>query len=387
VQLKSLAEPGTVYVSGEVHEQIRNELACGYRWLGDANLENVRHAVRVGTAAGVVGGVAMRAGGVTQGEVPSAVKTAQPAPPASQQQAAAEVLPPELPPIVEPPAQAQASSQVAVALVKPPRLPLHAASPYEVFRECEQCPEMINLPGGTFVMGSNDDPTEKPPRQVNVAAFALGRLPVTVGEWKQCVAAKACSYEPNGDDDMPVHNVSWNDAQQYVTWLSTITNSRYRLPTEAEWEYAARAKTTPGSGPRFSFGEDERAICANANALDQTAKAKLTGSTTWEFVGCQDGYAYTAPVGRFAANGFGLHDMHGNVKEWTLDCYREGQGYRGAPTDGTAWTTADCPSRVLRGGSWLSYPRLLRAAFRYKGGENDRTSDVGLRVARSLTAP
>src|SRR5262249_7296551 len=147
-----------------------------------------------------------------------------------------------------------------------------------------------------------------------------------------------------------------------------------------------RARTAPGPGPRFSFGDDERTICAHANALDQTAKAALRGTTDWQFVACTDGYTYTAPVGRFAANGFGLHDMHGNVKEWIFDCYRENVGYRGAPTDGTALTTSDCQARVLRGGSWLSYARLLRAAFRFKAHEGERANDVGLRVARSLMA-
>ncbi len=112
----------------------------------------------------------------------------------------------------------------------------------------------------------------------------------------------------------------------------------YRLLTEAEWEYAARARTTPGPTPRFSFGDDENAICTHGNALDQTAKGTLPGTAgKWEFVGCSDGHAYTSPVGGFAANRFGLHDMHGNVKEWIEDCFHEGQGYRGAPADGSAW--------------------------------------------------
>src|SRR5262249_56963828 len=120
-----------------------------------------------------------------------------------------------------------------------------ARGPAGPSRDCLQCPELVDLPGGTFAMGSNDDLTEKPVVRVTVPAFALGRLPVTVRQWRQCVAAKACSYEPTGDDDMPVHNLSWNDAQQYVAWLSSLTRSKYRLPTEAGREYAAPARTRP----------------------------------------------------------------------------------------------------------------------------------------------
>jgi formylglycine-generating enzyme required for sulfatase activity/class 3 adenylate cyclase len=393
VQLQSLAEPGTVYISGDVHEQVKNELACAYRSLGDENLENVRHPVRVyeiipdpsaaaralpsnwiiyaiatvvGVAAGVAGGVAMRGGSVTQVEAPPppAVKTAQPARPAPQQQAAAvQVFPPALPPVVEPPAPPPAQqepSQVAVTLVKPPRLPLQAASPYEVFRECEQCPEMINLPSGTFTMGGNDDPTEKPAHPVNVAAFALGRLPVTIGEWKQCVAAKACNYEPSGDDDMPVYNVSWNDAQQYVTWLSTITNSRYRLPTEAEWEYAARG----GATTKYWWGDQVAAGMANCKGCGEASDPRLP-----------------MKAGSFAPNPFGLHDMAGGVTQWVSDCWHK--NYVGAPKDSSAWDTPNCQERVLRGGSWRNDPSYSRASSRDRYDAGVRYQTHGLRVARS----
>jgi len=408
VQLQSLAQPGTVYISGDVHEKVKNELACAYRSLGDENLENVRHPVRVyeiipdssgparalrnnwiiyaiatvvGVAAGIAGGVAMRTGSVTQAEAPPAVKTAQPAPtrpapqqqtapaparPAPQQQAAAQVFPPALPPVVEPPpptttpTPAQEPSQVAVALVKPPRLPLQAATPYEVFRECEQCPEMINLPGSTFTMGSNDDPTEKPPHQVSVAAFALGRLPVTIGEWKRCVAAKACNYDPSGDDEMPVYNVSWNDAQQYVTWLSTITNSRYRLPTEAEWEYAARG----GATTKYWWGDHVAAGMANCKGCGEAPDPRLP-----------------MKAGSFAPNPFGLRDMAGGVTQWVSDCWHK--NYIGAPKDSSAWDTPNCQERVLRGGSWRNDPSYSRASSRDRYDAGVRYQTHGLRVARS----
>jgi formylglycine-generating enzyme required for sulfatase activity len=290
-----------------------------------------------------------------------------------------------------------------------------ALKPGDSFKDCDVCPEMVVLPAGSFTMGSPESEKgrnswEGPQHVVTFARpFAIGKFEVTVDQFgafagetndttSKCWTLENARFDMRDgrswrnpgfaqDGSYPATCLNWRDANAYAAWLAKKTGKNYRLPSEAEWEYAARGKTTPGSGPRFSFGDDDRAICANANALDQTAKSNLPGTTTWEFVPCQDGYAYAAPTGRFAANAFGLHDMHGNVKEWTLDCYREGQGYRGAPTDGAAWTTADCPSRVLRGGSWLSYPRLLRAAFRYKGGDNDRSSDVGLRVARPLAAP
>jgi formylglycine-generating enzyme required for sulfatase activity len=174
------------------------------------------------------------------------------------------------------------------------------------------------------------------------------------------------------------------DVKAYVDWLAKKTGKGYRLITEAEWEYAARAKTTPGPAPRFGFGDDEAELCAHANGLDQSAKAVLRKFETDQLLDCSDGYVHTAPVGKFAANKFGLHDMVGNVKEWTADCFQGDQGYRGAPADGTAWISGPCQLRVSRGGSWLSFARLLRVAARYRQALDDRSSDVGFRVARTL---
>jgi formylglycine-generating enzyme required for sulfatase activity len=277
---------------------------------------------------------------------------------------------------------------------------------------------MVVVPAGSFTMGSpavepGRNSWEGPQHVVTFARpFAVGKFEVTVDQFAAFVrdtshgTGSACWTFENGKFDMrgsrswrdpgfaqdgtyPATCLSWHDAGAYVAWLARKTGGKsYSLLSESQWEYAARAQSTPGSGPRFSFGDDERTICANANALDQTAKATLRGTADWQFVACTDGYAYTAPVGSFAANNFGLHDMHGNVKEWTLDCYPENVGYVGAPVDGTAWTTTGgCRARVLRGGSWLSYARLLRVSFRYKGGESDRANDIGLRVARPLMAP
>ena len=285
------------------------------------------------------------------------------------------------------------------------------------FSECDSCPEMVVVPAGSFTMGSPDSEKgrntwEGPQHVVTFARpFAVGKFEVTVDQFAAFVrdtgydAGSKCWTLENGKSDgrsnrswrnpgyvqdgsHPATCLSWHDAKAYVDWLAKKTGVKgYRLLAEAEWEYAARARTTPGSGPRYGFGDDEQAICAHGNGLDQTAKRTIRGTGTWEFLACSDDYVYTAPVGKFSANGFGLHDMLGNVKEWTQDCYHAGQDYRGAPADGSAWTSGECPYRVLRGGSWLSYSRLLRAAFRHRGAADDRVNDAGVRVARTLLTP
>ena len=279
------------------------------------------------------------------------------------------------------------------------------------FTECDGCPAMVVVPAGSFTMGSPDNETgrnswESPQRVVTFARpFAVGKFEVTVDQFAAFVqdtgyrAGAGCwtfenekwdsrrdrSWRNPGyvqDGSHPAACLSWKDAKAYVDWLAKKTGKGYRLLSEAEWEYAARATTTPESEARYGFGDDDEALCANGNGLDQAAKRPFPA--TWAFLPCSDGYTYTAPAGRFAANGFGLHDMLGNVKEWTEDCYHESQGYRGAPVDGSAWTSGECRRRVLRGGSWLSYARLLRAAFRFKAAADGRYNDLGVRVARTL---
>jgi formylglycine-generating enzyme required for sulfatase activity len=292
-----------------------------------------------------------------------------------------------------------------------------ALTPAASFRECDRCPEMVVVPAGSFTMGSPESEKgrntwEGPTRVVAFGRpFAVGKFEVTVDQFAAFIrdaaykAGTNCwtfeagafdkrngrgwqdpGYPQNGSH--PAACLSWRDAKAYVEWLSRKSGGKgYRLLSEAEWEYATRARSAPGPAPRFSFGDDDNGVCAHGNALDQTAKGTLPGTAgKWEFVGCSDGHAYTAPVGLFAANKFGLHDMHGNVKEWIEDCFQEGQGYRGAPADGSASVADDCRLRVQRGGSWLSYGRLLRAAMRFRGGADDRASDIGFRVARTLLA-
>ena len=310
---------------------------------------------------------------------------------------------------------APAHAQERVQSLAPERE--RALKPADSFRECDGCPEMVVVPAGAFTMGSPDkekgrNTWEGPQHVVTFARpFAVGKFEVTVDQLAAFVretgysAGSTCwTYEDGKFDGRagrswrnpgfaqegshPAACLSWEDAKAYAEWLERKTGGKgYRLLSEAEWEYAARARTTPGMGSRYSFGDDESALCAHGDGLDQSAKRLFPKTENWTFLPCSDGHATTAPAGTYAANGFGLHDMQGNVKEWTQDCFQDGQGYRGAPTDGSAWISGSCRSRVLRGGSWLSYARLLRVAFRFTGAAGERLNDVGIRVARTLHAP
>ena len=237
------------------------------------------------------------------------------------------------------------------------------------FRDCPECPEMVVVPAGRFQMGSTSgDSDERPVHPVTIARpFAVGVYEVTFGEWDACVSGDGCGgYWPHdegwGRGKRPVLNVSWNDAQAYVRWLSRETGEAYRLLSEAEWEYVARAGTTT----RYWWGNDigrSRASCRGCGSR-------------WD--GKQ-----TAPVGSFLASPFGLYDVHGNVWEWVEDCWNV--SYAGAPRDGSAWTSGDCGQRVLRGASWNGYPRYLRSANRLRNTTDYRYYFFGFRVARTLT--
>ena len=243
-------------------------------------------------------------------------------------------------------------------------------------------PLMVVLPAGSYRMGSpwheegrHDD--EGPMRDVTIPApFAMGVHEVTFEEWDACVAAGGCGGYRPGDEGWgrgcrPVMNVSWDDAQSYVEWLSAETGGSYRLPSESEWEYAARAGTTTAR----HWGESASAQCRHANGAD--ASTDFGWATD-----CDDGHSRTAPAGSFASNGFGLYDALGNVWEWTADCWNG--SYAGAPSDGSAWETGDCAERVLRGGSWFDYPWILRSALRFRYASGNRSSGNGFRVARTL---
>ena len=236
---------------------------------------------------------------------------------------------------------------------------------------------MVVVPAGSFMMGcvSGQDcgENEQPVHRVTIGQpFAVGKYEVTFAEWDACVASGGCKgYRPNdhgkGRGRRPVIRVSWEDVQAYVTWLSDQTGQQYRLLSEAEWEYVARAGTTT----KYWWGDEigrNRATCDGCGSQ-------------WDpgfFGGGQ-----TAPVGSFAANGWGLHDVHGNAWEWVQDCWNE--SYVGAPSDGRAWETGDCGSRVLRGGSWYYHPWTLRSAFRFRLTADNRYINYnGFRIARSL---
>ncbi len=279
---------------------------------------------------------------------------------------------------------------VAVATGGPPAAAKAAGLPGEIFQDCDACPEMVVIPPGEFVMGSPEVEAgrydaEGPQHTVRIErAFALGRDEVTVIQWVACVADGGCpggravEQEPGqGADGAPAIMVSWLDAKEYVGWLSRVTGKPYRLASESEWEYAARAGTT---GARF-WGEDADGACANANVHDLTSREENL-QFLWTNHECDDGYAGAAPVGSFAANGFGVRDMLGNVAEWVADCWND--TYAGAPSDGSEWSSGNCKSRILRGGSWRNAPRVVRAAFRIRSGIGYHGGDIGLRVAVTL---
>jgi formylglycine-generating enzyme required for sulfatase activity len=245
-----------------------------------------------------------------------------------------------------------------------------ALKPGGTFKECVNCPEMVVVPAGTYVMGANDgEDNEKPPHTVAIRhAFAVGKFEVTFDEWDACVAHGGCKQEANdngwGRGRRPVINVNWDDAEQYETWISKLTGKSYRLLSEAEWEYAARAGTTT----KYFWGDDIGKDNANCDGCGGQWDAKQT-----------------APVGSFKSNSFGLYDMAGNVFQWVEDCWHE--NYNGAPADGSAWTAANCGKPVFRGGSWKSDPVYLGVA--YRGWRFFNVGDYmgGFRLARTLTLP
>ena len=240
-----------------------------------------------------------------------------------------------------------------------------AVAPGDVFRDCEGCPELVVVPPGEFVMGSGDTPYEKPEHPVTVPhPFAIGRTEVTFAEWDQCADAGACKVRPDdhgwGRGSQPVINVSWEDTQPYLAWLSRRTGQRYRLPTEAEWEYAARAGTrTP-----FWWGRDAGAGHAQCTTCASPPPQQ------------------TAAVRSFRPNGFGLYDTAGNASEWVEDCWND--GYRNAPKDTSAWTKGDCQLRVLRGGNFTSPAAAIRSAARFRYDFDVRYYANGFRVLREL---
>ena len=255
---------------------------------------------------------------------------------------------------------------------------VEAQNPGDTFRDCGDCPEMVVVPSGSFMMGSPSGEEERgdnegPRHRVRIArAFAAGVFEVTFREWDACVSDGGCGgYRPDdkwGRYEHPVINVSWDDARSYVEWLSGKTGKQYRMLSESEWEYAARA----GTETAFHTG---RTI--------STEEANYDGRSIYGSGQKGQRWGKTTPVGSFEPNGFGLYDMHGNVWEWVEDCWNI--NYRRAPDDGSAWLRGDCGKRVMRGGAWFLPPDMLRSAMRYRDHSWSRTRHYyGFRVARTL---
>lgn len=252
----------------------------------------------------------------------------------------------------------------------PPTATPQTANNYPVpvgrsFRDCADCPELVVIPPGQFIMGSPATEAgrydnEGPQRVVTLRApLAVGAFEVTFAEWDACLAAGACTHRPNdqgwGRGRQPVMNVSWDDTQQYLRWLNARTGKRYRLLTEAEWEFAVRA----GSGRAFTTGNTINESLANYGGIAARAR----------------------PVGSYPPNRFGLFDMHGNVWEWVQDCLE--RTYTNAPSDASEPViVSGCAWRVLRGGSWSNQPRFLRSAMRHGLAAHNRADNIGFRVAR-----
>lgn len=264
-------------------------------------------------------------------------------------------------PLAPPPPQVE---QAAIPVAPPPPVEPSKPSRPGTTADCDNCPEMIAVPAGTFDMGSNEgEPFERPRHAVAIRKpFAIGRSEVTFDEWAACTAAGACSVTPAdrgwGRGSRPVINLSWDDTMEYVAFLSKRSGKTYRLPSEAEWEYAARGGTqTP-----YVWGDKVGIGNASCHGCGGPAAGQ------------------SAPVGSFAPNAFGLVDMSGNVAEWVQDCWHD--GYKGAPADGSPWVGKPCQEHVLRGGSFASGPAYVRTWSRFHYDGDVRYYANGFRVAR-----
>jgi formylglycine-generating enzyme required for sulfatase activity/serine/threonine protein kinase len=254
--------------------------------------------------------------------------------------------------------------------------------PGKTFRDCTDCPSMVVVPAGSFWQGSEDSEPlalkkEKPRRMITIVEpFAVGVFEVTMQQWGLCMADGGCTTSPPdngwGRGSRPVIMVSWNDAQEYVSWLSKKTGQSYRLPSESEWEYFARA----GEESDWFDGEPSR-VCVFGNIAGHETGFR------WQHESCADGAVMeTLPVGSFKSNGFGVHDVIGNVAEWTLDCMN--LSYLDGPADGSAWSRGICSSRMTRGGSWFTGTKEIRLPARFNLKTGDRNDFTGFRVVRKV---
>jgi formylglycine-generating enzyme required for sulfatase activity len=293
-----------------------------------------------------------------------------------QIEAQALVRPPTPDPIPEPEAPAVLAQPESKT---PSTIPQQPAE--QVLRDCEKCPELVMVGAGRFMVGKGEEGTapKTPAHEVVIkAAFAIGRYEITFDDWAQCVADGGCTTKPSdngwGLGRRPVINVSFSDINsQYLPWLSRVTGKTYRLPTEDEWEFAARGGASADTSVAYSFGNDAQKICEYGNSFDLSAK---TTETNWTGTACKDGFATTAPVGSLKPNALGLFDMHGNVWEWVSDCWHSQFSAQSVNTG------EDCKFHVLRGGSWLSEEVMLRSDSRGWEKPDKIKNSIGFRVAR-----
>jgi formylglycine-generating enzyme required for sulfatase activity len=284
--------------------------------------------------------------------------------------------------LVRPPIPDSIPEPEAPAAVAPPESTTPQQSAGQILRDCEKCPELVIVGPGHFMMSKGEEgASAAAPGQEKVikAAFAIGRYEITFDDWNSCVADGGCTTKPSdsgwGFGRRPVINISFNDINsQYLPWLSRATGKTYRLPTEEEWEFAARGGASADTSLVYSFGNDAQNICEYGNSFDLSAK---TTESNWTGTVCKDGFATTAPVGSMKPNGLGIFDMHGNVWEWVSDCWHSQFSAEQVNTGG------DCKFRVLRGGSWLSEAAALRSASRGWEKPDKIKNSVGFRVVRS----
>ncbi|MES2259731.1 MAG: formylglycine-generating enzyme family protein [Pseudomonadota bacterium] len=289
---------------------------------------------------------------------PAAPAARAPAQPASVAKAPAAPTPPALatPPVTA--GKAAAGTAVATSAATAGKA---AAGPE--FKDCPACSTMISLSPAPFTMGNNaSDPSERPAHRVALTVpFAIGKYEVTVEQWNACADAGACQRATNYKPNEPMRDVSWDDAQQYLKWLSSTSGKAYRLPTEAEWEYAARG----GTATPYWWGD--KLVAGKANCKECGPPWRIDGP---------------ASVGSFGANPYGLYDMNGSVWEWVSDCWHN--SYQDAPADGHAWEQPNCTVRVIRGGSWREGAAYMVSSTRFKYDASVRNAQNGFRVARNL---
>jgi formylglycine-generating enzyme required for sulfatase activity/class 3 adenylate cyclase len=383
-RLESIADPGQVYISGGIYEQIKHKLVCGYESLGDRKVKNITDPVRVYRvlpdpaafqrtrkrrenillfllslalliiAGGALWYLLLQSRGKVGNQASAPVSS--PATPSAPSLPAPATQPQSAPQQTVPRPSAAPTTQQAAQQPKPEPSATPATPQASAVRE----PEMKAIRAGIFTMGSNDDVTEKPTHQVTIKPFAMSQYPISVRDWNECAAAKACTFVAPGKDDAPVTNVSWSDARQFVDWLAGATRKAYRLPSEAEWEYAARG----GTQTKYWWGDQLQSGMANCK-------------------NCNDNSGAEQPmkVGSFKPNPFGLYDMGGSVDQWVQDCWHK--NYQGAPADGSAWVEGECGSHVIRSGSWKNDARYVRPSNRDSYDTNVRYPTHGFRVALS----